>query len=165
MRRIGPVILASAVTVIVAFLCLSVSRFGMNRTSGWALAIGIAVTLAAGLTLVPAMMSLFGRFLFWPAMAERTRRSNKFGWARVGRWVADHPVTIAVPIIVLLALPYIAFSNFRLSANLLSQLPQNVEASRGLTVLRKHFPVGELSPLNLLIQSPKGSLLTPGSPR
>jgi RND superfamily putative drug exporter len=165
MRRIGPVILASAVTVIVAFLCLSVSRFSMTRTNGWVLAVGIAVILAAGLTLVPALMSLFGRYLFWPMMGAPSRRERRFSWGRIGRWVSGHPLAIAVPIIVVLALPYLAFSNFRLSANLLSQLPPDVDSSRGLAVFREHFPVGELAPLHLVIQSREGNLLTPDSLR
>jgi len=69
MRHIGPVIAASALTVIVAFLCLGLSRFGMNQTSGYALALGIAVTLVAGLTLVPALVSVAGKYLFWPSWA------------------------------------------------------------------------------------------------
>ncbi len=165
MRRIGPVILASAVTVVVAFLCLSISSFSMTRTNGWILAIGIVVVLAAGLTLVPAMMSLFGRYLFWPMMAAPTRRERRFGWRRTGQWVSRHPMAIAVPIIILLALPYIAFSNFRLSANLLAQLPQEVDAAQGLDVFREHFSVGELVPIHLVVRSNEGSLLTSDSLR
>ena len=79
MRHIGPVIAASALTVIVAFLCLGLSRFGMNKTLGYALGIGIAITLLANLTLVPALMSLFGKYLFWPAWASRPRSIGHFG--------------------------------------------------------------------------------------
>jgi RND superfamily putative drug exporter len=163
MSRIGPVIFASAITVIIAFLCLSISRFGMTRSSGWALAIGIAVTLAAGLTLVPALMSIFGRRLFWPAMATPVRKPGRFGWSKIGQWVADHPVAAAVPIVIVLALPYLAFPNFKLSANVLTQIPQDVDSARGLNVVRGHFPIGEMSPLYLLIQSQDGSLLTKDS--
>lgn len=147
MRRIGPVILASAATVIIAFLCLSVSRFGMTRTSGWVLAIGIAVTLAAGLTLVPGLMALFGRYLFWPNMAAPVHERRTFGWANIGRWVADHPAVAAVSIVVILALPYTALPNLSLSANVLTQIPQNVESAHGLNVVREHFPMGEATVL------------------
>jgi RND superfamily putative drug exporter len=163
MRRIGPVIFASAITVIIAFLCLSISRFGMTRTSGWALAIGITVTLAAGLTLVPALISLFGRYLFWPAMATPVRKQGRFGWSQIGRWVADHPVVAAVPIIIVLMLPYLAFPDLKLSANVLAQIPQDVDSARGLNVVREHFPMGEMSPLYLLIQSQDGNMLKPES--
>jgi RND superfamily putative drug exporter len=160
MRRIGPVIVASATTVIIAFLCLSISRFGMTRTSGWALAIGIAVTLAAGLTLVPALMALFGRYLFWPNMAAPVHEQRTFGWAKIGQWVADHPAVAAVPIVVVLALPYTALPNLSLSANVLTQIPPTVESAHGLNVVREHFQMGEMSPLYMLVQSQNGSLLT-----
>ena len=82
MRHIGPVIAASALTVIVAFLCLGLSRFGMNKTSGYALAIGIGMTLLAGLTLVPALISLFGKYLFWPVGTSSTHHEGRFSWAK-----------------------------------------------------------------------------------
>ena len=165
MKRIGPIIFASAVTVVIAFLCLSISRFGMTRTSGWALAIGITVTLVVGLTLVPALMSLFGRYLFWPSMKPPApvTKKRRLGWAKTGEWIAHHPVLTAAPIIVLLILPYIAMPKFTLSANILTQLPKDAEATKGLNIVRNHFAMGELSPLNLVIQSKSGSMLTPDS--
>ena len=84
------VILASATTVIVALLCLSISRFGMNKTTGYALAIGVGVTLLAGLTLVPALMSLFGKYLFWPAKTFAPKKPGRFGWHAIGNWVSQH---------------------------------------------------------------------------
>jgi RND superfamily putative drug exporter len=156
MRRIAPIIVASAITVIIAFLCLSISKFGMTRTSGWSLAIGITVTLLAGLTLVPALMSFFGRYLFWPSMKLPTPKLRKYGWSRIGQWVAKHPIWIAVPIIVILGFAYWAMPDFSLTANTLSQLPKSVESADGLHVVREHFPVGEMSPLYLVLQSDKG---------
>ncbi|MBN1160773.1 MAG: MMPL family transporter [Dehalococcoidales bacterium] len=167
MRQIGPVILASAVTVIIAFLCLSVSSFGMTKTSGYALAIGIAVTLAAGLTLVPALMSIFGRFLFWPTKNKpkdnEKLKKRRWGWAKTGEWISRHPVLTAVPIIIVLIIPYFAIPGLTLSANVLTQLSPSEESSQGLNIIRDHFPVGELSPLTLVLQSESGSLLTPDS--
>ena len=166
MKRIGPIIFASAVTVIIAFLCLTISRLGMTRTSGWALAIGLAITLLAGLTLVPALMSLFGRYLFWPAMKPRvpSTKKRRWGWAATGEWISRHAIVTAVPIIILMVLPYIAMPKFTLSANILTQLPKNAEATKGLNAVRSHFSLGEMSPLILLVQSQDGSsLLTPDS--
>ncbi len=64
--RIGAVISASAATVIVGLGSMAVGDFGMIQTTGPALAIGIAVTLVAGLTLTPALLGIFGHYLFWP---------------------------------------------------------------------------------------------------
>lgn len=161
MTRIGPIILASAITVVIAFLCLSISKLGMTRTSGWALALGIVVTLIAGLTLVPALMSIFGKYLFWPAMkppAPSTKK-RRLGWAKTGEWISKHPLWVAIPIIVVLFLPYIALPKFTLSANILTQLPKGAEATKGLNVVRAHFPMGQMSPLILLIESKDGTLM------
>jgi RND superfamily putative drug exporter len=156
MRRIAPIIVASAITVIIAFLCLSISKFGMTRTSGWSLAIGITITLLAGLTLVPALMSLFGRYLFWPVMKLPTPKLRKYGWSQIGKWVANHPIWFAVPIIVVLAFAYWAMPDFSLTANTLSQLPKSVQSGEGLQIVRTHFSVGEMSPLYLILQSDQG---------
>lgn len=142
MRHIGPVITASALTVIVAFLCLSLSRFGMNKTSGYALALGIGITLAAGLTLIPALMSLFGKYLFWPAWASKPRRVVAFSWARIGDWVVGHPLVVALPIIAVLLIPYIAFSDFAQTDDVISQMPANTQSVQGYKLMNEHFPPG-----------------------
>jgi putative drug exporter of the RND superfamily len=57
---------SSAATTIVGFSAQGVADFGLYRTMGPALAISIAVTVVTALTLAPALMRLFGRWLFWP---------------------------------------------------------------------------------------------------
>lgn len=57
---------SSALTTIVGFSSMTVAEFGMYRTMGPAMAIAIAITLLASLTLAPALMQMFGRWLFWP---------------------------------------------------------------------------------------------------
>jgi putative drug exporter of the RND superfamily len=68
---LGGALLSAAGSTIVGFSAQSVARFGLFRTMGPALAVSVAVTLLAGLTLTPALMRVFGRVLFWP---ERWRR-------------------------------------------------------------------------------------------
>ncbi len=158
LRQIAPVIAASAATVVVAFLSMGASRFGMTRTIGFALAIGVAVTLIAGLTLTPALMSLFGRFVFWPAKSFKPRDPAK-GWSRAGNWIAQHPAMIAIPIVVVLAIPYLALPGLKRSADIVAQMPQNAESVQGYNVMSAHFPIGEFSPVYVVVQSASGNLL------
>jgi len=162
-KRISPVIAASALTVIVAFLSLGISRFGMNTTTGYALAIGVAITLVAGLTLVPALMSLFGNILFWPAKITSVKKEGRFGWHVVGDWVSKHPVIVIVPILIVLLLPYTALPQLVRSADIINQLPQKAQSVEGFKVMNAHFPAGELSPLYLLIESPQGNITSSDS--
>lgn len=163
MSRVGAVIAASALTVVVAFLALAISRFGMTRTAGYSLAIGVGITLIAGLTLVPALMSLFGRHLFWPAKMSSARRRLGFGWADIGKWISRHPVVAAVVPTVLLLLPYPALLHFERTADIISQIPSTVESAQGYRLVAEHFPIGEFSPAYLLIAAPGGDITAPPS--
>ena len=62
----GPAILASAATVVAALLCLTIAK--VNGTSGLGpiAAIGIACAALSMLTLLPALLTIFGRRAFWP---------------------------------------------------------------------------------------------------
>ncbi|MHA7179133.1 MMPL family transporter [Arthrobacter sp. MDB2-24] len=59
-------ILASGATVILGLLCLLFSDLNSNRSLGPIAAIGIAFSLGAALTFLPALLLLFGRGAFWP---------------------------------------------------------------------------------------------------
>ncbi len=74
--RIGAVIAASAATVIVGLVSLAAARFGLVQTIGPAMALAIAVTLAAGLSLAPALLVVFGPALFWPRHPRPVGRSG-----------------------------------------------------------------------------------------
>jgi RND superfamily putative drug exporter len=160
LRHIGPVIAASAFTVVVAFLALGISRFGMNQTTGYAMALGVALTLVAGLTLTPALMSIFGKYVFWPTRNQVIRPAGRFGWHTVGRWVSSHPAFVAVPIIMLLAVPYLAIHQMKLSAGIANQMPNNAESVAGFNIFTEHFPGGEFSPLYLIVQLPSGEVFS-----
>src|SRR5215831_5972518 len=79
LRRAGPAIIASAVTVVVALLMLSVADLRSTSSMGPVLAIGVAVGMLAMLTLLPALLVIFPRGVFWPyqpayGSAEPTHR-------------------------------------------------------------------------------------------
>jgi RND superfamily putative drug exporter len=65
--RAGPAILASGFTVIAALLSLLVADVGSTRSLGPVTALGVAVVMLAGLTLLPALLALLGRRAFWPS--------------------------------------------------------------------------------------------------
>jgi putative drug exporter of the RND superfamily len=100
---------SSAATTIVGFSAQGVAGFGLYRTMGPALAVSIAVTVLTALTLAPALMRLFGRWLFWPeryhAKLSTTdpeqvplvvREADRFGLApEAAPTRADEPVPAA----------------------------------------------------------------------
>ena len=88
--RVGEVIASAAGVVIVAFLALLLSTLSVLRSLGPTLAIAVAVTLIAGLTLVPAVVSLLGPRVFWPSKAWR-REPKAARFAAIGRALGRLP--------------------------------------------------------------------------
>ena len=86
--RTSPAILASGGIVVAAMLVLGLADFNATREMGPILALGIVVMMAAGLTLLPALLAAFGRRAFWPAIprwsptAGQARRAAGRGSAR-----------------------------------------------------------------------------------
>ena len=66
LRRAGPAVIASAGTVIVSLLTLTIAELNSTKSLGPVLAIGVVVALLAMMTLLPALLVIFGRWLFWP---------------------------------------------------------------------------------------------------
>jgi RND superfamily putative drug exporter len=82
--RVGESITFSAFTVIAALSSVALAEFGLYQSMGPALAIGIAIMLAAGLTLLPALLAIFGRAIFWPSNVSHTAVERVGFWDRVG---------------------------------------------------------------------------------
>src|SRR4029079_18303371 len=68
-ERVGEVIASAAGAVIVAFLVLLLASLAFFGSLGPALAIAVGVMLVTSLTLIPAIVSLLGRYVFWPSKA------------------------------------------------------------------------------------------------
>ena len=86
LRRAGPAIIASASTVIIALLTLSVADLNSTKGLGPVLAIGVAVGMLAMITLLPALLVTFRRGVFWPLPAQlRLGRADRPGAVGAGR--------------------------------------------------------------------------------
>ena len=66
-RRAGPAIVASGGTVILSLLALTFAELNSTKGLGPVLAIGVGVALLAMITLLPALLVITGRWVFWPA--------------------------------------------------------------------------------------------------
>lgn len=100
-RRVGEVIASAALAVIAAFATLGLAQFGQFKVLGPAIAISVAVMLVAGLTLMPALLAICGRGLFWPSKAWLAPREGGFA-TRLGERIARRPGAIAVTCVAVL---------------------------------------------------------------
>src|SRR6266511_266843 len=102
--RAAPAIIASAATVILSLLCLLVAELASTKSLGPVMAVGVAVGLCAMITLLPALLVIFGRWMFWPlrptlGSAEPTERGL---WARTGTRMSRRPRLVWVVTAVVL---------------------------------------------------------------
>jgi RND superfamily putative drug exporter len=162
--RIGGVISASAATVVVGLSAMAVARFGMIRSVGPALALAIVVTLLAGLTLTPAYLGLFGRYLFWPFHRRIRAHDGRRGpWAGLARAITRRPGVFTAVLVVALAIPALAMPSLRSDFNLLEELPPTGDGRTGYLVVGEHFDEGQLSPVTVLVDAPGRDLSSPDS--
>jgi RND superfamily putative drug exporter len=158
--RVGEVIASAAGVVIVAFLALTLSTLSVLRAIGPALAIAVATTLIAGLTLVPAVVSLLGTRVFWPSKAWR-KEPEAARFAAVGRSLGHRPALFAaVSGLVLAGLAVGAFSfnpTFDLSS---AGIPSHAESQTALVTLEKGLPPGATDPTDIFLHDRSGQPLS-----
>jgi len=157
-ERVGEVIASAASVVIVAFLALLLSSLSIFRSLGPTLAIAVAVTLVAALTLIPAVVTLLGTRVFWPSKAwQREPKGARF--AAIGRSLGKRPAVFAgVSGLVLVALT-IAALGFKPTFDLSSAgIPSTAESQVALTVLERGLPPGATDPTQVYLHATSGTL-------
>ena len=147
--RVGESISASAGTVIFALLSLLLATFGIYKDLGLPLALGVAVMLVAGLTLLPALLAICGRALFWPSrIAPGTARPTT--WARVAsRLVARPALTLAIGVAIFGGLAAATFGYHSGGFGGALNAPAGSDAAAGNAAVAKHFPGSNVNPANI----------------
>jgi putative drug exporter of the RND superfamily len=150
LHRAGPAIVASAATVAIGMLCLTAAEMNSTKGLGPVCAIGVVIALAAMTTLLPALLVIFGRWMFWPVRptAGSVDPTSTGLWARIGGGISRRPRTVWVG--TALVLGALAFGILGLKADGLStagQFTGTPDSVVGERVLAAHFPAGAGSPL------------------
>ena len=141
LHRAAPAILASAATVAAGMLCLVIADLNSTAGLGPVNAVAVAVTYLVMVTLLPALLVIFGRWMFWPkrpgfGTAEPT--STGF-WAKVGNAMQPRPRKVWMVTTGLLLLACLGL--FKLDPSGLSteeQYTKEFDSIKGQTLLVEH---------------------------
>jgi len=150
LRRAGPAVVASAGTVIVSLLALVIAELNSTKSLGPVLAIGVAVALLAMMTLLPALLVIFGRWIFWPARpAYGSAEPTSSGvWARVGRGIAVRPRVVWVTTALVLGAMALGLTGLKASGLTNAQsFRGHPESVTGQAILDRHFTGGSGQPV------------------
>jgi RND superfamily putative drug exporter len=153
LRGVVEPIVASGSTVIAGLMVLLLSDLSSNRGLGPVGSIGIASAMLAALTLLPALIVIFGRWIFWPKIPKFDDEDEKLSgfWSKVGNFVDRKPKPIWIT--TALALLILAGFSTTLKSDGLSQteaFTSRTDSVIGLEKLGEHFPSGEGTPVEIV---------------
>ena len=162
LRRAGPAVLASGCTVVAAMLVLLLADTGSTNALGPVSAIGVASALLAGLTLLPALLTIVGRRGFWPRSStvackpqeELERREGI--WRRVGDRVLKRPGLALLATTALFGFFTLGLFAYQEDYSIGGFFKKEVESVEGFEVLGESFPQGALGPTSILVQREGG---------
>ncbi|MFZ4064283.1 MAG: MMPL family transporter [Candidatus Nanopelagicaceae bacterium] len=154
-RGVVEPIVASGSTVTIGLLVLLLSELNNNRGLGPIGAIGIVCSMITILTLLPALLVIFGRWIFWPKVARFGGADEKLtgAWAKVAAATARHPRKywiVASSILIILAGLSSTLNATGLST--IDSFTNRTDSVVGQEELLKHFPGGQGQPTQIVLK-------------
>ncbi len=154
LRGAVPAIVASAATVVLGMLCLLASDLSSTAGLGPVAALGVAGAAISTIVLLPALLLLAGRWVFWPRVphVDGLDPVSTGPWARVAEVVGRRTRRTAV----LSGLVLVVLASFAplLKANGIPQgqiVRTEVESGLGQQALARHYPAGLGTPVEIAV--------------
>ncbi|HSZ43238.1 MAG TPA: MMPL family transporter [Trebonia sp.] len=155
LTRVGESVSGSAGTVILALLTLLFAGFGLYHDLGIPLALGVAVMLLAGLTLLPALLAVSAGVMF-PRLTARgpeDAHAEDGIWGRVAARAVRRPLAVlGVGVLVFAALALAATGYKTASLDRSTAAPAGSDAAAGDAILAADFPRSSASPSDLILR-------------
>lgn len=156
--RVGTAITSAALTIVAAFATLGIATFGQFRVLGPAIAVSVLVMLLASLTLMPALLAVTGRKMFWPSRSLR-HEPRAGAAAGVGDLVARRPLTLIVASVALLGALAAGLIGMRMDFGQTSGT-RDTPAAVTATEIARSLPAGVSDPATVYITAKDGGTLT-----
>ncbi|HEY6295999.1 MAG TPA: MMPL family transporter [Streptosporangiaceae bacterium] len=153
--RVGETITFSAGILIAALLSLATATFSLYSGLAAPLTIAIALMLLAGLTLLPALLAIFGPVAFWPSSVRPG--AGRAGWwgAACARIVRRPLVTLIGGLVVFGALAVAAAGYVAAGFGGAVTAPPGTDSALGNALLARHFPQTAANPTIIVMRLPR----------
>ncbi|MFF7815698.1 MMPL family transporter [Streptomyces sp. NPDC007945] len=157
--RVGTAVTSAALTIVAAFATLGVASFGQFRVLGPSVAVSVLVMLVASLTLMPALLAVTGRKMFWPSRnLSKAERSGTA--ARTGELVARRPLLVLVASVALLGSLAVGVAGVRMDFGT-GGTPQDTPAAATAKEIAGALPAGVSDPTTVYVTADDGRTLDP----
>jgi RND superfamily putative drug exporter len=148
-RGVSHVILGSGLTIAGACLCLTMTTLPYFQTMGLPCAIAILVTIAAALTLGPAVLAVASRF----GLLDPKRQLSARGWRKVGTAVVRWPKPIILVTAVVAVIGFVSLMTYVPQYNDQKFTPADMPANLAMGVADRHFSQARMNPELLMLEA------------
>ncbi|MER3434909.1 MAG: hypothetical protein C4288_16190 [Leptolyngbya sp. ERB_1_1] len=145
----GRAVFFSGLTVCIGLICLMLFPIGFLQSLGMSGAIVVLLSVAAALTLLPALLGVIGQGIQHSVIQPTKQRF----WAAIARAVARHSLASAVIVLMIVVGLSLPFLSARFGLGGAEILPKTSTARAGVEVLQRSFGAGEIAPILLSIQT------------
>jgi putative drug exporter of the RND superfamily len=159
----------SGLTVVFSLLVLLLSKYGAIHRFAIPFSVSILIMMIASLTLIPALLSIFGRVSFFPLIPrtkemqeERARKKGKsipvkrkkegFG-LKLGNFIIKRPKLLMTATILFLGVFALFSTKIQYTYDTLSSFPKDMPSREGFDLIAEHFNPGELAPVQVILQT------------
>ena len=148
----GRTVFFSGLTVAVSLAGLVVYQASFLRSLGLAATAVVAVDMLAAITLLPALLTVFGHRIS-PASASRTKRAaDGRAFARIATAVVKRPVPVLLAVGAVLLTVAGPTASLRFSTGDARSLPKTYEARQAYDISTAHYPGhGNADPISVLL--------------
>lgn len=159
--RVGTAITSAALTIVAAFATLGIATYGGFQVLGPSVAVAVLVMLLASLTLMPALLAVTGRRMFWPSRAlKRAPRPGLAG--RTGDLVSRRPVAALLAGTALLGALAVGMTGIRMDFGQ-GGTPHDTRAAATAAEIARALPAGVSDPAAVYVTAPEGDRIAPRS--
>ena len=151
LRRSSLALLTSAGTVIVGLLLMGTTKFKLFSSTGPSVALGLAISLAATLTLTPALLVLLARYR--PRSFRGLTAPGSGMWERIGALAMRRPIVSWAATLLLMAPLALLSLRTHMVQDLLTELPPATPSKQAFHRVSEKFGPGMSAPLTVVLES------------
>lgn len=153
LRVVAEPVLAGGGVVFLGTLTLTLASLPVYHDFGVTLGVGILCALLAGLTLIPALLTLFGRAAFWPSAPGigQVERPRIRLWERAGAFVTRRPLLAVASSLLLLGVLASGATQYQARFSLLNSYLATTPSRQGFDLLQRAFGGGALATTQVVV--------------
>lgn len=152
----GKTVFISGLSGAIVFSVLFFANFEIYR-SAVGVAVGIFFLLLALFTILPTLMMLFGKYIFWPNIKITPVRESKL-WTPLGMLAIKHPTRVIFIVIAVLAVTSYFYDD-EVNFNAIEEISDTHSAVHATNVISDNFDQGQLFPVQVIVK-PESELMT-----